>query len=314
MDRLDTLAVFIAVAEHGSFIAAAQRLGRSPAAVTRAVAALEDRLGTRLLNRTTRVVALTDAGARYLDLCRRLLSEFEEFEASAAGEQLEARGILTVTAPTMFGRLHVVPIVRAFMRDHPSVNVNLVLLDRMVAFIDEGIDVGIRIGHLPDSSLRAVHVGGVRRVVCASPAYLAEHGVPETPHALAQHTVISVTGVSHTPDRWTFGGSGAGMAVPVSPRLVVNLVDVAVDVAVRGGGLVRLLSYQSAPLEAAGALQRVLRAYEPPPVPVHIVHPAGRYLSLKVRRFIDTATLTLRKTFAQGTVLEHTAAGLPSER
>lgn len=299
MDRLDTLAVFVAVAELGSFTTAAQRLGRSPAAVTRAIAALEGRLGTRLLNRTTRAVAPTDAGARYLDLCRRLLSEYEEFELSAAGEQLEPKGLLTVTAPVMFGRLHVVPVVQDFIGEHPAVDVNLVLLDRMVSFIDEGIDVGIRIGHLPDSSLRAVQVGSVRRVVCASPTYLARHGIPEEPHDLARHTVISVVGVTPVPDRWMFAGPGAGTAVPVKPRLVVNSVDAAMDVAVRDGGLVRLLSYQSAPLEASGALRRVLRPHEPPPIPVHIVHPPGRFPSVKVRRFIDTAGTALRKVLGQ---------------
>src|SRR5215475_4973141 len=172
MDRLDELAIFVAVAEQGSFVAAARYLGRSPAAVTRAVAALEDRLATRLLNRTTRAVALTDAGARYLELGRRALAEFEELELSAASERLEPRGVLTVTAPEMFGRLHLLPVIRAFMHVYPAVKVMLLLLNRIVSFVDEGVDAGLRIAHLPDSSLHAIQVGWTRRIIAASPAYL----------------------------------------------------------------------------------------------------------------------------------------------
>lgn len=297
MDRLDTLVLFVAVAEEGSFTAAARRLGRSPASVTRAVAALEDRLSTRLFNRTTRAVALTDAGLRCLDLARRLLAEFEDFERSAAGDQGEPKGRLTLTAPLMFGRLHVVPIVQRFLRDHPAVEINLLLLDRMVSLVDEGVDLGIRIGHLPDSSLRAIRVGSVRRVVCASPAYLAEHGEPETPGDLARHTVISMAGVAPVGDRWPFGDGDSAVTVSVAPRIEVNLVEAAIDLAVRGMGVTRLLSYQSAAQEAAGSLTRILRAYEPPPIPIHVVHPAGRHLPPKVRRFIDLAVSDLRQPF-----------------
>jgi len=299
MDRLETLSTFVAVAEQGSFIAASRRLGRSPAAITRAVAALEDRLAIRLFNRTTRSVALTDAGARYLDGCRRALAAFEELELSAAGERGAPSGILTLTAPEMFGRLHLLPIAQDFMRDYPAVTVSLLLLNRIVSFVDEGIDLGIRIAHLPDSSLRAILVGHVRRVVCASPAHFARHGVPETPHDLAGHAAIAVASTAPAADRWSFGDGKDAVNVAVNARLVVNTVQAALDAAVAGGGVIRALSYQSAPLEAAGVLRRVLAAYEPPPIPIHIVHPAGRYLSPKIRLFIDRAVATLRGKFGK---------------
>jgi DNA-binding transcriptional LysR family regulator len=297
MDRLDTLAVFVAVAEQGSFVAAARRLGRSPAAVTRAVASLEDRLATRLFNRTTRAVALTDAGARYLDQSRRALAEIAELELSAASERQEPTGNLTITAPEMFGRLHVLPIAQDFMREHPAVSVSLLLLNRIVSFVDEGVDLGIRIAELPDSSLRAIQVGTVRRVVCASPAYLAAHGVPERPDDLAQHETIAVAAVRPVGLRWSFGTPEEAISVPVAPRLVVNTVQAALDAAVAGAGIIRPISYQSDALAASGALRVVLDAYAPPPLPIHIVHPAGRYLAPKVRLFIDRAVAALRGKF-----------------
>ena len=297
MDRIDTLTAFVAVAEQRSFVAAARRLRRSPVAVTRAVAALEDRLATRLFNRTTRAVALTDAGARYLDLSRRALAEFEELELSAASERLAPRGRLTVTAPEMFGRLHVLPIAQEFMGDYPAVEVSLLLLDRIVSLIDEGIDVGVRIAHLPDSSLRAIHVGHVRRVLCASPAYLARQGVPKTPKDLAAHETVATGGSSAPMDQWTFGEGRAAVHVPIKSRLVINTVQASLEAAMRGGGIVRALSYQVEPLAAHKKLKIILADHEPPPIPIHIVHPAGRHLSAKIRLFIDAATATLRRRF-----------------
>jgi DNA-binding transcriptional LysR family regulator len=293
MDRLDELAVFVAVAEQGSFIAASRGLGRSPAAITRAVSSLEDRLAMRLFNRTTRSVALTDAGARYLDRCRRALAAFDELALSAASEQVEPAGALTLTAPEMFGRLHLLPIAQDFMRDYPRVSVSLLLLNRIVSFVDEGIDLGVRIAHLPDSSLRAIAIGHVRRVACASSAYLTRRGVPSTPDELVGHDAIAVAS-SGDVDRWIF----AERPVAVDARLVVNTVQAALDAAVADGGIVRVLSYQAAPLEASGALRRILVPWEPPPIPIHIVHPAGRHLSPKIRLFIDPAVTTLRGKFA----------------
>jgi DNA-binding transcriptional LysR family regulator len=297
MDRLDALAVFVAVAEQRSFVAAARRLGRSPAAVTRAIAALEDRLATRLFNRTTRAVALTDAGGRYLDLCRRALAEFEELELSAASERLEPRGVLTITAPEMFGRLHILPIAQAFMAEYPAVRVSLLLLNRIVSFVDEGVDLGLRIAHLPDSSLRAIQVGWTRRLLAASPAYLAARGEPVTPADLAAHDAIAIANLRGPQERWSFGAGRNESSIAVNARLVVSTVQAGLDAAVAGGGIVRPLAYQSAPLEAAGKLKRILLAHEPAPLPIHLLHPAGRYLAPKVRLFIDRAVAALHGRF-----------------
>jgi len=297
MDRLENLEIFVAVAEAGSFVQAARRLGRSPAAVTRAVAALEDRLGVRLFNRTTRAVALTDSGGRTLDQARRALAEFAALELSAAGEQATPRGLLTITAPEMFGRLHILPIAQDFMRDYPEVDLSLLLLNRIVSFVDEGIDLGLRIAQLPDSTLQAIQVGQVRRVYCASPAYLAAHGRPQRFRELKGHTVIASTGLSPAPDRWTFQENGAEVAVAIRPRLVVNSIQAAIDAAAAGGGIVRLISYQAALPEAEGRLVRLFEDQPQPPIPVHLVHPAGRYLAPKVRLFIDRAVGILRGKF-----------------
>jgi len=299
MDRLETVEIFVAVAESGSFVGAARQLGRSPAAMTRAVASLEDRLGIRLFNRTTRAVALTDAGARYLERARQALDGFAELELSAAGEQQVPQGVLSVTAPEMFGRLHILPIVQAFMRDYPQVDVSLLLLNRIVSYIDEGIDLGLRIAQLPDSSLQAILVGHVHRICCASPSYIAAHGNPRRVQDLARHAIIATTGVRPVADRWSFERRGQTLSVAIRPRLAVNSVQAALDAAIAGGGIVRVLSYQTAIPEAEGTLVRVLEDEPQPPVPVHIVHPAGRHLALKARLFIDRAVGTLREKFAQ---------------
>ena len=296
-DRLDALTIFAAVAEQQSFAEAARHLSRSPASITRAVAALEERLQTRLFNRTTRSVALTDAGARYLEGCRRLLATYDELEAVNLGERVQPRGWINVTAPTMFGRLHVLPIVRTFLGEYPQVDVRLLLLDRVVSLLDEGLDLGVRIGQLPDSSLRAVRVGQLRRVVCAAPQYIARHGIPETPRDLASHTVVACTAVTPIPDRWSFHGPNGVTSVAVRPRLVVNTTAGAVDAAVDGLGLTCVRSYQVEPHAAAGRLQTVLAEYEPPPAPIHIVHPEGRHLPAKVRLFLDHAASALRAKF-----------------
>jgi DNA-binding transcriptional LysR family regulator len=296
-DRLDALTIFVAVAEQQSFAEAARRLSRSPASVTRGVAALEERLQTRLFNRTTRSVALTDAGARYLENCRRLLAAYDELEAMTLGEWVEPRGWINITAPTMFGRLHVLPLVQDFLVQYPQVEVRMLLLERVVSLVDEGLDLGIRIGQLPDSSLRAVLVGQVRRIVCATPQYIARHGVPETPRDLANHPVVACTAVTPIPDRWSFHGLSGVTSVAVTPRLVVNTTAAAVDAALDGLGLTCILSYQAEPHTAAGLLQIVLVDYEPPRAPIHIVHPEGRYLPAKVRLFLDHAAEGLRCKF-----------------
>lgn len=297
MDRIDLMAAFVAVAEAGSFVAAARRLGRSPAGLTRAVAALEDRLGARLFTRTTRVVALTDAGRRHLEPCRAVLRSMAAIESSAAAERREALGSLVVTAPVVFGRLHVLPVVADFLRRHPSVDVRMVLADAVVSLVDAGIDVGVRIAHLRDSTLRAVRVGSVRRALYASPAYLAAHGEPRTPADLAGHACIAFTGAGQEPARWAFGRGAARRTVAVAPRLVVNLAEPAIDAAVTGFGITRVLSYMVDHLVRAGALRVVLPSFEPPAIPVHVVHPAGRHLPLRTRLFVDLAVAALRRQF-----------------
>jgi DNA-binding transcriptional LysR family regulator len=297
-DRFDALTIFVAVAERQSFAEAARQLSRSPASVTRAVAALEERLQTRLFNRTTRSVALTDAGVRYLDGCRHLLATYDELEAVKFAERAEPRGWINVTAPVMFGRLHVLPLVRSFLGDYPQVDVRLLLLDRVVSLVDEGLDLGVRIGQLPDSSLLAIRVGQVRRIVCATPQYLARHGVPATPRDLGGHSLVACTAVTPIPDRWSFHRPSSVISVAVTPRLVVNTTAAAVDATLDHLGLTCIRSYQAEPHAAAGRLQTVLVDYEPPPAPIHIVHPEGRHLPAKVRLFLDHAAERLRRKFA----------------
>lgn len=303
MDRLDTLGIFVEVAEQGSFVRAARRLGRSTAAVSRAVAALEARLGTRLLHRTTRAVALTDAGARYLDRCRMLLAGFDELEAVAASEQAAPRGLVSITAPVVFGRLHVLPIAEDFLRDHPDVQLRFLMLDRNVSLVDEGIDLGVRLGPLEDSSLRATRVGRVTRTIYASPAYLARAGAPATPDDLAGHDCIAIGAAAAASERWSFGRrNSARKTVSITPRLTVSTIDAGVEAAVMGLGLARLLSYQADRLVAEGKLQPLLRAYEPEEVPIHVIQPASAaanaYVPVKVRAFIDRIVPSLRRKFS----------------
>jgi DNA-binding transcriptional LysR family regulator len=295
MDRIEQLSAFVAVAEAGAFVGAARRLGRSPAALTRAVAALEDRLGVRLFTRTTRVVTLTDAGRRRLEPARAVLRSVAALESDAATEQREALGTLVVTASVVFGRLHVLPIVASFLRSHAAVDVRVLFDDDVLPLVERGIDVGVRIAHLPDSSLKAVRVGSVTRSLYASPAYLAAHGEPATPADLARHTCLAVTAAGQTPDRWGFGRGGR--TVRIAPRLVGNLAEPVIDAAVAGLGITRVLSYMVDHLVRAGALRPVLERFAPPPIPVHVVHPAGRHLPLRTRLFVDLAVETLRGRF-----------------
>jgi DNA-binding transcriptional LysR family regulator len=285
--------IFVAVAEEEGFAPAARRLGLSPPAVTRAVSALEERIGARLLHRTTRAVRLTDAGSRFLVDCKRILGELDEAEASAAGAHAEPRGQLGVTAPVLFGRMFVAPLLLDFLALHPQVTVRALLVDHIVDLMDEGLDVAVRIGHLPDSSFSAVRVGSVRRVVCASPDYLAARGVPHTPAALGELDVIS-TSPSSPSAEWTFSSPAGDVAAAPLARMSVNLAEVAIAAAVAGRGLTRVFSYQVAPELRAGRLRVVLEAFEPPPVPIHVVHAEGRRAPARVRAFVDFAAPRLR--------------------
>lgn len=292
MDRLETMRVFVAVAEAAGFAPAARRLGLSPPAVTRAVSALEDRVGARLFERTTRTVRLTEAGTRFLADCKRILGEIDEAEASAAGAHAEPRGTLSLTASVMFGRMHVAPVVLDFLARYPQVAVRTLFVDRVVDLVDEGIDVAVRIAHLPDSSLTAVRIGEVRRVVCASPDYLARRGTPRTPADLAGHDAIGFAPTA--PEEWLFAVNDRTIAVRPPTRLTVNTAEIAIAAAEAGRGLARVLSYMIEPELRAGRLKLVLPEFELPPVPVHLVYPAGRRASARVRAFVDFAAERLR--------------------
>ncbi len=292
MDRWQAMRVFVKVAETKGFAEAARHLHMSPPAVTRAVAALEETIGARLLVRTTRSVTLTDAGARFFEDCSRILADLAEAEASAAGSFATPTGALTITAPVMFGQQYMLPIILDYLAEHPQVSIRTLFVDRMVNIVEEGVDLAVRIGNLPNSGFSALRVGAVHRIVCGSPGYFEKNGVPVTPADLANHAVISATS-AWVSTEWRFGQDQKTI-VHVHPRLYCNTNDAALQAAINGFGLTRVLSYQAAPSLASGELQAVLSAYEEHPLPVHIVHPEGRHAPAKVRTFIDFAAERLR--------------------
>jgi DNA-binding transcriptional LysR family regulator len=299
MDRIDAMKVFVAALDEGSLAGAGRKLGRSPAAVSRALAFLEDHVGVQLLHRTTRSIKLSEAGERYAAVCRRMLTDLEEADISAAGERSAPRGTLTLTAPVTCGEDVLRPILDAFLDAYPTVSAKLYLLDRLVNLIDEGIDLALRIAHLPDSSMVAVRVGEVRRIVVAAPSYLATHPRIDEPGDLARQQIIAMnnSGVGS----WSFppaDGSAIPRTVQFTPRLLVNNVRAAVASAVDGHGLARPLSYQVAEHIREGRLRIVLRSDEYAPLPVHVVAPEGRLSVPKVRAFVDFAVPRLRAQFA----------------
>jgi DNA-binding transcriptional LysR family regulator len=293
MDRHQSMRIFVAVAEEEGFAAAARKLGLSPPAVTRAVAELEQHLGTLLLHRTTRIVRPSEAGMRYLADCKRILAEIDEAEAAIAGAHLTPRGALVVTAPVMFGRLHVAPLLLDFLDAYPAVSARALLLDRVVDIIEEGIDVAIRIAQPQDSSLMGIGVGSIRRVLCAAPAYLARRGEPRSPADLERHATITFTSAT-VEQSWTFGSGGKTQRIALESRFSANSTDATVDAAIAGHGIVRALSYQVAQPVREGKLKILLSEFEPPPVPVQIVHAEGRRASARVRAFVDFAAQRLR--------------------
>jgi DNA-binding transcriptional LysR family regulator len=294
MDRADSLAVLVEVAERGSFAEAARRMRRSPTAITRTVAGLEARLGVRLLNRTTRAVSITEAGERFLAGAKRVLADLDEIERAAAGEGTAPRGELRVTAPILFGRLHVLPIVTEFLADFRDVSVALSLIDRPVDLVEEGLDVAVRIGMLAESSAVARRVGALHSIVVASPDYLARHGIPRIPADLAAHTIIAFSGISGV-ERWSFRGEADDANVAIRPRLIVTTAEAAVDAAREGLGVTRVLSYQAAADISRGSLRRVLQAHEGNELPIHLLYPGGRHPPPKLRAFLDFATPRLRR-------------------
>lgn len=290
MDRFHAMRVFVRIADSGGFAEAARQLNMSPPAVTRAVAGLEELVGARLFTRTTRSVKLTEAGQRYVGDCRQILAAVEEAEAAAAGSYARPTGTLTVTASVLFGQIYVMPIMAEFLDIYPDVAGRLLFLDRVTNLVDEGIDVAVRIGSLPDSSYSATRVGSVRRVICGAPAYFERHGIPAHPSELAGHRLIAATSAWTSLD-WRFAG---GLQVFVRPRLFCNSNEAAIGAARMGWGLTRVLSYQIGPDLPEGRLQTVLDEYAEEPLPIHVVHPEGRNAPAKVRAFVDFAAARLR--------------------
>lgn len=301
MDRIEAMRVFVAALDEGSLAGAGRRLNRSPAAVSRAIAFLEQHVGAELLHRTTRSIRLSEAGERYAAACRRILVDLEEADLVVLGERSAPRGTLTITAPPISGEEVLHPIIDAFLETYPAVTVNLLLLDRHTNLVEEGIDIALRVGQLPDSSMVAVRVGGdVRRVIVAAPRYLDQHPRIEEPADLAKHQIVTTTHFGH--DTWVFPPAPGG-AVPRSvhfkPRLVVNSVRAALTSAVDGRGVTRLYTYHVAERVLDGSLRVLLRDAEPPPLPVHLITPAGRTSTPKVRAFLDFAAPRLRAVFAR---------------
>jgi DNA-binding transcriptional LysR family regulator len=295
MDQLHLMTVFIAVAEEQGFASAARHLNMSPPAVTRAIASLEDKLGIKLLTRTTRYVRVTEAGERYLEDARRILSAVEQANEAAIGINSEPKGHLIVTAPVLFGQKYVMPGVVEYLNTYPETQVDAVFLDRVVNLLEEGFDVGIRIGQLPDSTMHAKTVGEVRLVLVASPEYLERHGIPQTPEQLKQHTLIASNAGNMTHD-WQFSGlQKKKQTVRIQPRLTVTSNQAAIDAGISGLGIARLISYQIADELKKGTLKKILSDYQLPAMPVHIIHREGRMASSKVRCFIDLMAQRLRQ-------------------
>ncbi|HQZ46006.1 MAG TPA: LysR family transcriptional regulator [Usitatibacteraceae bacterium] len=313
MDKLRAMATFVRIVETGSLTAAAESMRTSLPSVVRGLAELERLLDARLLNRTTRRIALTDEGREYLERAKRVLAEVEEAEAALSARRVAPKGRLRVTASVLFGRLHVAPAVIAFAEKHPAVRVELVLLDRTVDLIEEGIDLGVRIGPLPDSSLVAVPVGATRRVVCASPAYLARFGRPAKPEDVAAHRCVGFTGLSPGHD-WLFGEGRSIQRVQVAPVITSNQIDVALQACRDGLGLGQFLCYQVDAFLKSGELVRVLARSEPPPSPVNLVYPGTRHLSSNVRAVVDWLAPRLRASLVASAVPASTTTRSSAKR
>jgi DNA-binding transcriptional LysR family regulator len=298
MDRLEAMSILLTVVEAGSLSAAARWRGTPLATVSRKVSELETHLKTRLLNRSSRQITLTDAGRSYVAACKRILEDVEEAERSASGEYSAAKGDLTITAPIVFGRMHVLPIVLGFLAAYPEIDVRIMLADRVANLLEDPIDLAVRIGELPDSSLVATRVGSIRRVACGSPAYFAERGMPRTPGDLGAHDCITFEGLM-SPRAWTFTKGKLEVSVPVHSRLSVNTAEAAIDAAIAGLGVTRVLSYQIANATRAGTLAVALQEFEPAPWPVSLVYAGQGLLPLKLRAFLDFSAPRLKARLFQ---------------
>jgi DNA-binding transcriptional LysR family regulator len=295
VDKLESMQAFVRIVEKGSLTAAAADLGTSLPSMVRALAALEREVGVTLLNRTTRRIHLTDEGTQYLEHCRIILGQVRDAEAALKSRRAKPQGRLTVTASEMFGRRHVAPVVTEFVEAYPEVTAELLFVNRVVSLVEEGVDVAVRIGHLGDSSLVAIPVGEVRRVVCASPAYLRRRGVPRRPADIRHHRCIRFTGLSPR-NEWPFRFESRDTAVPIVGALTCNQADAAVDACAGGLGLGSFLSYMVAPLRRSGKLRYVLEDFETEPLPVHVAYPHSRLLSANVRAFVDRCVEKLRRS------------------
>jgi DNA-binding transcriptional LysR family regulator len=297
MDRLEAMSVFVAAVDGGSLSAAGRKLGMPLATVSRKLSDLESLLRARLLHRSTRKLTLTDAGRDYYASCKRILEDVGEAERGASGEYSEPRGELVIAAPIVFGRLHMLPVIGQFLLAYPQVDVRLVQGDRNANLVEDHLDLALRIGELPDSSMTATHVGSVRRVVCASPDYLARRGTPTTPEELAGHCCVSFDALDSS-GGWRFGSGSEERVVAVRTRLAVNTAEAAIDAAIAGVGITRVLSYQAAEAFRTGSLQRLLQDFESAPSPISLLFDGRRRLPLKLRAFVDFATPRLRERLA----------------
>ncbi len=298
MDRIDAMTVVVAVGEAGSLSAAARRLGMPLPTVSRRLSDLEAHLNTRLFNRSTRHLTPTEPGQAYLTACKRILEDVSETERAAGGEFSTPKGDLVISAPIVFGRLHVLPLIIAFLENYPEVQVRFVQSDRLVNLLEDHVDLTVRIGELADSQLIATRCGSTRRVVCASPDYFAGAGTPRNPTELSRHSLIAFETLTAA-DSWTFRANGSDLSVPIRPRLIVNTAEVAIDAAIAGAGLTRVLSYQVEQALNAGTLVSALKRFEPPAVPISLVYTNQRRLPLKLRAFLDFAAPRLRGRLAQ---------------
>ncbi|WP_350600599.1 LysR family transcriptional regulator [Pseudomonas sp. 65/3-MNA-CIBAN-0223] len=289
MDRFQEMQIFMTVAEEEGFAAAARRLNISPPSVTRAIAAMEERIGTQLLSRTTRSLHLTEAGQRYLDDCRRILGEVNEAEEAAAGSYSIPCGHLTVTAPVLFGELYIAPLLAEYLDQFPSVHLHALLVDRVTSMVDEGIDVAIRIGHLHENNQHAIKVGEVRQVICGAPKYFEEFGRPRHPGELGSAKIV-MSSASHLLSDWQFENAGNALSFRFDPQLVVTANQAAINIACLGWGVTRVLSYQVASQVAAGELEVVLQDFEPPALPIQVVYLKSNRVPAKIRTFVDFLT------------------------
>jgi DNA-binding transcriptional LysR family regulator len=302
MDRLESMSVFVTVVEEGGFSAASRRLSKPLATVSRRVSELEEQLGVSLLKRTTRQVTLTDSGRSYFESCRRILGDVDEAERTAAGEYQSPKGELIVTAPIVFGRLHVLPLVIELIGAHPELHIRLVLLDRRVSLVEEHVDVAVRIGALSDSSLVATRVGNTTRVVCASPRYLAGRERPTRPEDLANHDCINIP-ILPPSNGWLLGVGGQDVSVPINARLVVTTAEAGVDAAVLGAGIVQAQCYQVSEAVRTQKLELLLLPFQPTRMPVNLVYPSKRLVPAKLRAFLDFAGPRLRARLGRGPIV-----------